>query len=341
MQDEAMRENQSAEFTMTRREALAGTAAAALAASGIARAQSSSRILLGGFVIPPGRPYPGPGQMGDSEADDPEALAQECQRLGYTAAYCPLAKPGDQARVNAIRKAYGRRNIVISEVGVWKNMMTPDETARKANLQSVTEGMALADEVGARCCVDVAGSFDPATLSGPHLGNLSQEFIDRTIENCRNILDAVKPKRSAFAIEMKAYNFPNGPDQYLSLVKAVDRPAFGVHIDICNSINSPERFYNNTALIRETFAKLGPWIKSCHGKDLKWIPDVPVHFEETVPGRGGLPSAGVPGVDYKTYIREIVKVGAPLMLEHLKSAAEYREGAEYIRKTAAEVGVSV
>ena len=334
-------ENSQTAVPITRRQAIAGASALAFTWARASRAQSGSKLLLGGFVIPPGRPFPGPGQMGDSESDDPEELAQECQRLGYTAAYCPLAKPGDQARVNAIRKAYGRRNIVIAEVGSWKNLMTPDETARKANLQYVTESMALAEEVGARCCVDVAGSFDPATLSGPSLKNLSQEFIDRTIDNCRQILDAVKPRRSAFAIEMKAYNFPNGPDQYLSLVKAVDRPAFGVHIDICNAINSPQRFYHNTALIQECFAKLGPWVKSCHGKDLKWIPDVPVHFEETVPGQGGLPSAGVPGVDYKTYIREIVKVGAPLMLEHLKSADQYRQGAEFVRKTAAEVGVSV
>jgi sugar phosphate isomerase/epimerase len=325
---------------MTRRQWL-GTAAAAVATVPLLHAQGSKRLLLGAFVMPPGKPFPGPGDMGASESDDPELLAQECKRLGYTAAYCPLAKPGDTARVNAIRNAFARAGIVIAEVGAWKNLMTPDARARKANLEYVTEQMALADEVGARCCVDIAGSFDGNTLSGPHPKNLSQEFIEGTVENCRYILDAVKPKRSFFTIEMKAYNFPNGPDEYLQLIKAVDRPAFGVHIDICNAINSPSRFYNNTALIRDCFAKLGRWVRSCHGKDLKWIPDVAVHFEETVPGRGGIASAGIPGVDYRTYIQEIVKTGAPLMLEHLKSAEEYQEGANYVRKVAAGIGVQV
>jgi sugar phosphate isomerase/epimerase len=325
---------------ITRREWLSGAAAVALTAP-VLRAQSDKRLLLGAFVMPPGKPFPGPGDMGSSESDDPELLAQECKRLGYSAAYCPLAKPGDTVRVNAIRTAFSRTGIVIAEVGAWRNLMTPDVNARRANLQYVVEQMALAEEVGARCCVDIAGSFDGTTLSGPHPKNLSQEFIEGTVENCRHILDSVKPKKSAFTIEMKECNFPNGPDEYLSLVHAVDRPGFGVHIDICNVINNPSRFYNNTALIKECFAKLGRWVRSCHAKDLQWIPDVPIHFQETVPGRGGIKSAGIPGVDYRTYIQEVVKTGAPLMLEHLKSAQEYEEGAKYIRRTAAEVGVEI
>jgi len=47
-------------------------------------------------------------------------------------------------------------------------------------------------------------------------------------------------------------------------------------------------------------------------------------------------------VDYAAYLRELSKldVDAPLMLEHLKTAEEYAEGAEYIRKVGKEAGVS-
>jgi len=227
-------------------------------------------------------------------------------------------------------------------VGAWRNLMTPDLAARKQNLDFVISQMAVAEEVGARCCVDITGSFDAATLSGPHPKNQSQEFIDGTVENCRKIIDAVKPKRSVFAIEMKGCNFPDGPDPYLQLIRAVDRPqGFGVHIDICNVINSPTRYYNNTALIKETFSKLGKWVRSCHAKDLIWVPQVNVNFAETVPGRGGIKTAQIPGVDYHTYVQEVVNVGAPLMLEHLTSAEEYQEGTAYIRKVAGDLGIVV
>ena len=59
-----------------------------------------------------------------------------------------------------------------------------------------------------------------------------------------------------------------------------------------------------------------------------------VHFVEVVPGRGS--------IDYKTFLRELAALPhqPPLMLEHLRTADEYKEGADYIRKQGAEAGVS-
>jgi len=47
-------------------------------------------------------------------------------------------------------------------------------------------------------------------------------------------------------------------------------------------------------------------------------------------------------LDYRTYLSELAKlpVDAPLMLEHLKNAAEYDEGRAYIQRMAAEAGVT-
>ena len=46
-------------------------------------------------------------------------------------------------------------------------------------------------------------------------------------------------------------------------------------------------------------------------------------------------------MDYRAYLTELAKlpVEAPLMLEHLKNAAEYDEGRAYIEKTAREAGI--
>src|SRR5690242_1594986 len=336
-----MSANKNESATLSRRQLLIGAVASAALANTV-RAQTNKRLLLGGYAGLPQQAFPGPGQVGNTGKDDPDLLAQECKRLGYTAAYCPPATPNDTARLKAIREAFAKQNIVIAEVGAWRNLMTPDLAARKANLDYVIGQMAVAEEVGARCCVDITGSFDAATLSGPHPKNQSQEFIDGTVENCRKIIDAVKPKRSVFAVEMKGCNFPDGPDPYLKLIQAVDRPqGFGVHIDICNIIDSPTRYYNNTALIKETFSKLGKWVRSCHAKDLIWVPQVNLNFQETFPGNGGIKTAKIPGVDYHAYVAEVVKVGAPLMLEHLNSADEYRQGADYIRKVAADLGLAV
>lgn len=267
-------------------------------------------------------------------ADDPEALAAEHRRLGYRAAVCPDVAVADTARVDAIREAFARHQVMVAEVWAWRNLLTPDAAARKANLEFVTHQMALAEAVGARCCVDVAGSFDGATLSGPHPDNLGPAFFDATVENCRAIIDAVKPARSCFTLEMKGWNLPDGPDAYLALIKAIERPAFGVHMDPFNAINSPYRFYGSGPFIRECFRTLGPYVKSCHGKDLVWVqPEKNVVFRETVPGRGG--------IDYTAYVTEVARCGAPLILEHLTTTAEYQEGLSYVRQVAEHAGVAV
>lgn len=77
----------------------------------------------------------------------------------------------------------------------------------------------------------------------------------------------------------------DGPDSYLKFIKAIDRPAFGAHIDIANIINTPSRFYNNAALMNETFQKLGRWIVSVHGKDMYGRDG---HPAETMPGKGSI-----------------------------------------------------
>lgn len=324
---------------MTRRNLLGG--AAGLVATAVLKG-ANNRMPLGANVILPGATaiYTIAGQAGYRESDDPAVLAQEHKRYGYTAAFCPDANTGDTARVTAIRKAFAEAGVLIAEVGAWRNMMTPDADARKANVEYVTRQLALADELGVKCCVDIAGSFDGSTLSGPHPKNLSKDFFDGTVENCRKIVDAVKPRVAKFSLEMKAWDLPDGPDSYLDLIRAIDRTTFGVHIDICNIINSPERYYNNTALIHETFQKLGKWVLSCHAKDLKWVPQVNVNFQEVPAGQGGIPGQGG-GVDYHAYIAEVSKAGVPLMQEHWNTNEEFQQGDRYIRKVAAELGVLI
>ena len=290
------------------------------AAAPLLRAQPAGRpVRLGGPVF--------------LKSDDPAALAEEHRRLGYSAAYCPTVGVNDTEKIRAIREAFAARNVVIAEVGAWKNMLDPDSAVRRGNLAYVTERLALAEAVGARCCVDIAGSYNPQFWYGMHPDNLSKRFFDATVANCRAVIDAVRPTRTRFTIEMMPWSLPDTPDAYRDLIRAVDRPAFGVHLDVCNIVNSPARFYGNTAVIEECFQKLGAWIVSCHAKDLAWVPEYNVHFAEVVPGRGE--------IDYGAYLRQLARlsIDAPLMLEHLKTSAEYDEARAYIQKVAARTGV--
>jgi len=263
-------------------------------------------------------------------SDDLVELAREHRRLRYSAAYVPDVKLTDTVRIDAIRKAFADQNVIIAEVGAWVNMLDQDATRRARNLAYVTERLALAEAVGALTCVNIAGSYNPTHWDGPDARNMSPQFFEETVENCRRIIDAVKPKRAKFALEMMGWSPPDGADAYLKFIRAIDRPAFGAHIDIANIINSPDRYYNNTALINDTFRKLGRWVVSAHAKD---ITGKDGHFTETMPGRGGM--------DYTTYLRNVTSLpqSVPLMLEHLRTAAEYDEARRYVIRKADEASI--
>jgi hypothetical protein len=48
---------------------------------------------------------------------------------------------------------------------------------------------------------------------------------------------------------MMGWSLPDGLDAYLKLIRAVDRKQFGVHMDVCNGINSPQRCYHSAEFI--------------------------------------------------------------------------------------------
>ncbi len=309
---------------LDRRSFLAAAAGAGVAATAAARARrqapaSEGRIRLGAPV--------------SVEGDDPEALARACRAKGYRAAYCPKVPLDDHARLRATEEAFKRNDVVIAEVGRWVNLLDPDETARKKNLATVTEGLALAEAVGARCCVDIAGSFSPTSWFGPHPDNLSKRFFDAAVENARAILDAVKPTRTTFCYELMAWSLPDSPYACLRMIAAVDRKAFSVHLDPCNLVNSPEHYYRSSDIIRECYRKLGPRIASVHAKDLTWDVEMAVHFREVRIGLGS--------IDYRVFLTEHARYApeAPLMLEHLKSDAEYDAARDQVLAKGAAIGV--
>ncbi len=269
-----------------------------------------------------------------AKTEDPEELALAHRKLGYRAAYCPNVSLDNADRIRAISDAFTKHDVALAEVGRWCNLLDRDPEKRKKNLENVIDGLALADVIGARCCVNIAGSFSPKEWFGPHPDNLSPKFFDAVVENARKIIDAVKPKRTRLAYEMMGWALPDSPASYIKMIKAVDRPAFAVHLDPCNLINSPERFYRNADLLNESFDKLGRWIVSCHAKDLDWVVEMNVHFREVRPGAGAL--------DYATYLRRVAALpqNPPLMIEHLPNAEEYNQARKFIIDQGEKIGLS-
>ena len=279
---------------------------------------------ISGNPIRLGAPVPG-------SFTDPAEWIKTVKALKYSAAYCPLQPGANSELIRSFRTEANKNNIIIAEVGAWSNLMDPDDTVRKESLKKNMESLQLADEIGASCCVNISGASGEI-WDGPYPGNYSKDTFDQIVETVRYIVDQVKPVSAFYTLEPMPYMLPDSPDSYLELIKAIDRKQFAAHLDPVNMISSPQRYFNNGAFIKECFAKLGPYIKSIHAKDILILPELTVHLEERRPGLGAL--------DYKVFLNEASKLkDIPFMLEHLETQEEYRLAATYVREEGEKAGV--
>ena len=215
--------------------------------------------------------------------------------------------------------------ILIAEVGAWgRNYVAEDERERQRAIEESIRLLEMAEKLNARCLVNSAGwRQNPAE-------NFSEATFRLIVETVQTILDAVNPARTSFTLELVPDIFPYSCDSYLDLLRAVNRKGFGVHFDLANITVTPYLCYHNAELIQECVDKLGPFIKSCHAKDVIVSKGMVVHIDETRPGLGCL--------DYRALIRALDRLDAdmPVMMEHLSSNHEYQLAAEYIRSCAEE-----
>ena len=266
---------------------------------------------------------------------DPREWITLLKQAGYRAAYCPVNPGADESVIRAYRDAASKHDIVISEVGAWSNTIDPDPDVAAEAIGKCIAGLELADQIGAKCCVNISGSRNQKYWAGPHQDNLSPEVFDLVVETTRKIIDAVKPLHTHFALEAMPWALPDSTETYLQLIRAIERSQFGVHLDPVNMVRSPREYYNNGAMIREMFSKLGTHVVSCHAKDIilredNYIPQM----DEVRIGLGNL--------DYAVYLQELAKLrDVPLMMEHLETAEEYSQAASHIRSVAQTLNISI
>jgi len=257
--------------------------------------------------------------------ENAEQWAEIHRKYGYNAAYCPIDSKDRLNLKDEYINVCEKYDILIAEVGAWNNPMSFDEADRKKALENCQDKLYIADEMGAKCCVNIAGNLGEK-WDGHSAKNLTKDGFDAVVETTRKIIDAVNPKRTYYTLEMMPWMYPYDENTYIDLIKAIDRKHFAVHLDIVNTINSPQRYYSIPSIIKSCFAKLGGYIKSIHVKDIIMTQDMTTHLNEIMVGRGNF--------DYKCLIDEVKKLDKriPLLLEHLSTKEEYLEAGDYLKK---------
>jgi sugar phosphate isomerase/epimerase len=260
-----------------------------------------------------------------------EAFTAMAGACGFRAAAFPLDYKAPAGEIDKLTRALKAADILIAEVGAWNNNpLSPDKDEKRRSLEAVKKQLELAEYIGAQCCVNVAGGHSPR-WDGPAADAFSPEVFNEVVETVQEIIDAVNPKRTGYALETMPWMIPHSPDSYAELIKAVNRPAFVGHLDVVNLINSPERYYHNAALTRRCFDTFGSSIRSIHVKDIILGTRLTVHLDECLVGRGGC--------DLRCLLEHAARLppDTPLLVEHLANQEEYKDSVAYLNKLAAEL----
>ncbi len=272
-----------------------------------------------------------------TKSNDPRELVQAHHQKGYRAALCPgYLNLDDTREIAAVRQAFAAGDVVIAEVGAWCNPLSLVPEEARQNISYVAERLSLADEVGARCCVNIVGTWSNENWFGPDQKNYSKDFFDHAVSVSRQIIDHVNPKTTKMTFELMPYCFLDSAEEYMRFLKAVDRPAAGIHFDPVNCISSPRLYYNSTAFIESSLASFGNDVTSIHLKDIK-IRSEPfsVMFDEVLIGTGQL--------DYVAIMKLFSRLpeDTPMLLEHLPAEADYDKAAAVVRDCAAKAGMDL
>lgn len=256
--------------------------------------------------------------------NSPDEWAEKHKQLGLSSVVFPCDYTTEITAIDAYVRACKEYDLTIAEVGAWQNLLAPNPGERQQNFDFCKKQLELAEYIGACCCVNISGAKGDV-WDGGYKENYSDKTYAGIIESVQRLIDSVNPKRTFYTLEPMPWMHPDSPDDYVKMIKDIDRKAFGVHLDMVNMINSPQKYLFNEQFTNEAMSLLGTHIKSCHIKDVLLDTHLTVQLKEVPCGEGGF--------NLKNYVEQIDKLDEtmPVIIEHLDAEEEYLKAIKHIR----------
>lgn len=256
----------------------------------------------------------------------PKEWAETHKALRLKAVVFPVDCNAGEKLIEAYKEEAEKHGLLIAEVGVWRNTLAADMAEREKWIDYAIRQLKMADKIGAACCVNVVGTPYGPRWDGGYRQNFSQELWQLAVKMIQRIIDEAKPTHTKFSIESMPWMIPSSPDEYLRLIKEVNRKEFGAHLDVVNMITSPERYFFNDKFLEECFSKLKGKICSCHLKDIRLKEEYTFQLQECACGQGTL--------DLELFAKLATAENAqmPMIIEHLSTDEEYLESLKYVQK---------
>jgi len=215
-------------------------------------------------------------------------------------------------RCKAIADAYRSAGVSIHSIGVYTNLIHPDEAERKANLAYFEAMMRVGAAMGVRTFITEAGHYHSEGPE-PRVAHHFQEDVWKTMVGTgKELAHLAEQHQATVLLEPFFRGFLASAKRTRVFIEEVASPRVRALLDPANLLEVND--------LEEMFAQLAPYTDCLHAKDRK------LHVDRGVP-------AGQGDLDYPKFVRLAAKhtPQAPLILEYV-GPEDYKQALAHLRK---------
>ena len=220
-------------------------------------------------------------------------------------------------RCKAIAETYRAAGISLHSLGVYTNLIHPDEDERRANLDYFDAMMRVGGDMGVRTFVTEAGHYHPDGPAPRVAYHFQEPVWDRMVATGKRLADLAERHNAMVLLEPFFRGFLASAKRTRVFLEEVDSPRIRALLDPANLLEVND--------LETMFDQLTPWIECLHAKDRK------LHVDRGVP-------AGQGDLDYPKFAALALErtPQAPLILEYV-GPNDYLQAREHLRRALTQV----
>jgi len=215
-------------------------------------------------------------------------------------------------RCEAIGNAYRSAGISIHSIGVYTNLIHPDEAERRANLAYFEAMMAIGAAMGVKVFITEAGHYHAQGPVPPVAYHFQEDVWKTMVATGKDLARLAERHQATVLLEPFFRGFLASAKRTRVFIEQIGSPRVRALLDPANLLEIND--------LEEMFAQLAPYIDCLHAKDRK------LHVDRGVP-------AGQGDLDYPEFVRLAAKhtPKAPLILEYV-GPNDYKQALAHLRK---------
>jgi len=222
-------------------------------------------------------------------------------------------------RSEAIGKAYRSAGLEVHSLGVYTNLIHPDEAEVNANLAYFDAMMKIGGDMGVKTFITEAGHYHDEKAAARVPLHFQEKVWARMVGTGKRLAELAQRRKATILMEAFFMGFFASAKRTRLFLEEVHSPLIRALLDPANLLELND--------LEEMFGQLGPWIDCLHAKDRK------LHVEAGV-------AAGKGDLDYPKFVALAAKhtPKAPFILEYVGSK-DYQEAVGHLRGAMRQAGV--